>query len=466
MTAFYPLYGACEELENYILICSESSAQANKYLANIARELAGNPALADKYPDACGEGPIWNQSTLVLRNGVTIEALGAGKKVRGRRMGEKRPTCIIVDDPEGEDAVFSKVRRGRIYDWFTRGVLPAGDQRTNFFVIGTRLHQECLTAQLSRQGWEHKVFKAISEWPARMDLWNQWELALSDQSLPDVDARKAAARAYYETNKDEMERGAKLLWPEREPLYTLMLQRAVDGHSPFEAEKQNNPIDPSKTEWDSRLLEANPLDPSTFYFDDWPADVQVKAMALDPSKGAHDDSGDYSAIVKVAQAGELVYVEADVRRRDTTQIVIDFLEHARAFKPDLAGIEANAFQFLLAGEVWRQSTQDKGSLVPVVPIDNTVRKAVRIRRIGPFLNIRALRFKSRSPGTELLLDQLRQFPHASYDDAPDALEMALRLLGQVAEDTEREETQKQGAMQIPQVELYSQADVAAMAMSV
>jgi len=53
---------------------------------------------------------------------------------------------------------------------------------------------------------------------------------------------------------------------------------------------------------------------------------------------------------------------------------------------------------------------------------------VRIRRLGPYLAQRKLRFKSRSPGTALLIQQMKDFPVGDHDDGPDALEMALRLM--------------------------------------
>jgi hypothetical protein len=38
-----------------------------------------------------------------------------------------------------------------------------------------------------------------------------------------------------------------------------------------------------------------------------------------------------------------------------------------------------------------------------------------------------MRFKSNSPATRLLVEQLREFPLGAHDDGPDALEMAIRL---------------------------------------
>ncbi len=64
-------------------------------------------------------------------------------------------------------------------------------------------------------------------------------------------------------------------------------------------------------------------------------------------------------------------------------------------------------------------------------IHNTVKKQVRIRRLGPYLSRRQMRFLSRSVSTQLLVDQLRDFPAGAHDDGPDALEMALRLAEEV-----------------------------------
>jgi len=61
------------------------------------------------------------------------------------------------------------------------------------------------------------------------------------------------------------------------------------------------------------------------------------------------------------------------------------------------------------------------------PLENRVAKQVRIRRLSPYLAARRLRFKPHSPGTHMLVEQLKMFPAGDHDDGPDALEMALRL---------------------------------------
>src|SRR5215471_1626093 len=59
---------------------------------------------------------------------------------------------------------------------------------------------------------------------------------------------------------------------------------------------------------------------------------------------------------------------------------------------------------------FRQDGQEQRVLLPIVEFDNRVNKEVRIRRLGTYLSQRRLRFKTRSPGTALLVQQLQDFP--------------------------------------------------------
>jgi predicted phage terminase large subunit-like protein len=149
---------------------------------------------------------------------------------------------------------------------------------------------------------------------------------------------------------------------------------------------------------------------------------------LDPSKGKDARHGDYSAFVKLGiDKNQNLYVEADLQRRPTPQIVADGVEWVQQFRPDGFAIETNQFQELLVAELKRVGLQRKVHL-PVYGLNNQVNKQVRIRRLGTYLAQRKLHFKARSGGTALLVDQLRDFPVGEHDDGPDALEMALRVM--------------------------------------
>jgi predicted phage terminase large subunit-like protein len=157
-------------------------------------------------------------------------------------------------------------------------------------------------------------------------------------------------------------------------------------------------------------------------------DWQEQRRALDPSKGKDAEVGDYSALVKLGRdKNGILYVEADLKRRPTPQLIADSVEMVRLFEPDAFSVETNQFQELLAAEFWRVAEQQKVHL-PIFGINNQTNKEVRIRRLGTYLAQRLFRFKRRSPATALLVQQLMDFPVGDHDDGPDGLEMALRTM--------------------------------------
>jgi predicted phage terminase large subunit-like protein len=64
-----------------------------------------------------------------------------------------------------------------------------------------------------------------------------------------------------------------------------------------------------------------------------------------------------------------------------------------------------------------------------------VNKLVRIRGLTPYLARGRIRFKGGSAGTQLLVEQLRDFPLADHDDGPDALEMAIQMASELLSGT-------------------------------
>lgn len=169
------------------------------------------------------------------------------------------------------------------------------------------------------------------------------------------------------------------------------------------------------------------------WFDDWPHphSLLCRAAALDPSKGRDSKSGDYAAFVLLAVDAEgTLWVEADLVRGVGAEVLAEqAVEHQRRFQADAFAIETNQFQQLLCVLV-DLAARKAGVLMPVVEVDNRVNKLVRIRRVGPYLATRRVRFRN-TPGTRRLVDQLREFPEGPNDDGPDALEMALRTAGEL-----------------------------------
>lgn len=418
------LRAAVEATEPYIWIVSDTKDQAQAHLENVKTELLENPSLADAYPTAAGRGPRWQAGGIELRNGVVVEAYGTGQRIRGRRRRANRPTFIVCDDLQNDRHIASAPQREASADWFHGTLMKAGTKETNVVNVATALHRDALAMRLAQTaGWSSRTFRSVVRWPDDMELWREWEAIYCDAQRDDA---RADALSYYQSNRYAMHAGAEVLWPEEEDLYTLMKMRIESGYPAFEREKQGSPIDPTRCEWPESYFEEHA------WFDAWPQRLTLRVVAVDPSKGADATAGDYSAIVLLGvDPNGVLYVEADLARRPTAQMVADGVAHVCEFKPDAFGVEANQWQQLLGGEFLAEFGRRGVIGVSPCEINNHTNKTMRLRRLGPYLSQRRFRFRRGSPGTALLVDQLRDFPIGAHDDGPDALEMALRLAEEV-----------------------------------
>ena len=177
---------------------------------------------------------------------------------------------------------------------------------------------------------------------------------------------------------------------------------------------------------------------------DWPARHNrnlVKMFAVDPSKGRRTKRGDYSAIVCAAVTSDLIYVDADLEKRDPTKIVEDlfvFCQRHEIRTGDLIGMEALQFQSLFHTMVYQYAAENPDFLLSkyllagndLIEIEDTTPKPMRIRRLSKYWAERRFRF-SGSVGSRLLLGQAQTFDgtdrEGQHDDGLDALDMTLQL---------------------------------------
>lgn len=419
-----PIRAVCEGTERYIVLAADTLGQAAQRLENVAFELENNAELARDYPHVIGRGPTWNVEKIVTRNGITIIAAAIRKRIRGTKKGDDRPTLIVADDLDDDDAPYSPRKREKNWAWFTSALIPLGvTGHTNIFVVGTALHRECVVCRLPENGIRLETFSAIQSWPVRTDMWEEWLQIYRDTSLDDTDLRAENALQFFLNNEDEMTKGARVLWPSAESLYQLMVERARIGVRAFENEKQGNALDPTSTEWPRDCFTGD------VWFDDWPQGIQVQVTALDPSKGKEDKPGDFQGIVSVGYKNNILYVDADINRRPVPAMTERFVGMCGETDSDVGVVEDAAFQDLIIPEAEETAMQQDLSC-PILPIGHEGKaKELRIRRtLGPYINRGRVMYKRRSEGANRLMSQLGDFPNGSHDDGPDAMEMAVRKI--------------------------------------
>ena len=416
------LYG----YKHYPIIISDSSEQAEGFLDNIRVEFEENTAILEGFGPLAGS--VWRSNVLVTKTNIKIEAIGSGKKIRGRKHRNWRPDLIILDDVENDENVRTPEQRKKLKDWFDKAVSKCGDDYTDIVYIGTLLHYDSLLAKtLANPAYRSIKYKAVIRFSQADDLWQQWETIFTDLSNDD---READALAFFQAHKTAMLEGTQVLWEEKLSYYDLMVMRVSEGEASFNSEEQNEPINPDDClfmeEWFDYYNEAevNFGDPAFDFFG-----------FIDPSLGKTKRS-DFSAIVTLAKhkgSGYMYVVDADIERRHPDRIIADVLAKERWLRASFGhgyrklGAETNQFQWFLKEELAKASAK-AGLYLPIEEVQQTSDKVMRVQTLQPDVKNKYIKFNRRH---KRLLEQLTQFPMGAHDDGPDALEGARSIAKKV-----------------------------------
>ena len=414
------LHAALYGYKKYILLVSDTEAQAVAFLDAIKAELEDNELLLEVFGPQ--KGRVWKSSSILLQNGCRIDAVGSGQKLRGRRNGPRRPDLILLDDIENDEEVRQRENREKLAGWFFGAVSKAGDRYTDIVLIGTALHYDSLLMRLLRNpAYQALRFQAVERF-SNSCLWEQWQNIYTD--LQDSN-RVQNAQHFFQQHKREMLAGTAVLWPEKLDYYDLICMKVSEGDSAFWQEMQNVPMDPETCLFPDAWLQ---------YYDPTIVDFSRGFRFFgfcDPSLGKTDHS-DYSALITLAEeaaTGILYVLEADLQRRTPDTLISDILQHSCRLRQcygsgyTLFGIESNQFQWLLKEQLRKASAQ-AGEYLPLCEAQPRGSKEGRIRALQPYVRNGYLQFSRRHT---LLLDQLRQFPLGRHDDGPDALQGAVEL---------------------------------------
>lgn len=420
------MHSALYGYKHYPIIISDSSEQAEGFLDNIRVEFEENTAILEDFGPLAGS--VWRSNVLVTKTNIKIEAIGSGKKIRGRKHRNWRPDLIILDDVENDENVRTPEQRKKLKDWFDKAVSKCGDDYTDIVYIGTLLHYDSLLAKtLANPAYRSIKYKAVIRFSQADDLWQQWETIFTDLSNDD---READALAFFQAHKTAMLEGTQVLWEEKLSYYDLMVMRVSEGEASFNSEEQNEPINPDDClfmeEWFDYYNEAevNFGDPAFDFFG-----------FIDPSLGKTKRS-DFSAIVTLAKhkgSGYMYVVDADIERRHPDRIIADVLAKERWLRASFGhgyrklGAETNQFQWFLKEELAKASAK-AGLYLPIEEVQQTSDKVMRVQTLQPDVKNKYIKFNRRH---KRLLEQLTQFPMGAHDDGPDALEGARSIAKKV-----------------------------------
>lgn len=421
------LHAVLYQYKHYPIIISDSSDQAEGFLDDIKTELEDNPHILEDFGELKGN-KCWRMNVILTSTNIKIEALGSGKKIRGRRHKNWRPDLLVLDDIENDENVETPDQRKKLKNWYDRAVSKCGDTYTDIMYIGTLLHYDSLLSQvLKNPRYKTKVYRAIIQEAAHRELWDKWESIYTN--LFDENHQENA-KSFYLANKAAMDEGTKVLWEEKFTYYDLMEMRVTEGEYAFNSEMQNDPIDPENADFLEEWFD---------WYEDGDIDISdhnfVVIGANDPSLGKNKKA-DTSSIIDLAldlRTGYMYVIGASVERRKPDVIITDILETHRRYKRDYKkgyyrfGVETVQFQYFFK-DMLEKTSLENGEYLPIEEISATINKNVRIRSLQPYIKNKWIKFRHKD---KELIKQLKEFPMGRNDDAPDGLQMAVAVAGQV-----------------------------------
>lgn len=280
---------------DFVVIVGADETHARKMLDNCWAELETSELLLEDFPEVCypirrleripqrcrgqlhqGQPTrmIHTAAELVLptvagsaASGAVLRACGITGGLRGmaakRADGSRfRPSLVLVDDPSTDEVAGSPaqvqarldVMRGAILGLAGPGKTIAGLATVTVIRPGDLADQ--LLDREANPAWQGERAALVYEWPTNEALWQTYAELRKDGQRSGTGTGEA--HAFYLANREAMDAGAWVAWPERynpdeasaiEHAYNLRLDR---GEAAFFSEFMNAPLKPT--------LEASGID--------------------------------------------------------------------------------------------------------------------------------------------------------------------------------------------------------------
>jgi predicted phage terminase large subunit-like protein len=442
-----PIHDVCYGLETFIVIISNTQSQADGKLKDIRAEILENSALASDYGINFPRKNVGETQYVVHcgKHRCMFASFGAGVEIRGIRFGSERPSKIVVDDSEHSEEVLNEAIRQKYEDWYFKVVSHIGNEKTNIDFVGTVLHRESLlTKLLNNPAYSGKLYKAVINWSERQDLWDKWTQIYTNLDNPN---RLAESELFYKQNEDNLLKGTKVLWPEKEPYVYLMKQMVEMGRRAFFNEKQNEPVGGDEQlfqtiRWyreteEGLYIEHTGVTVPWANFKDqngrWLNAYAVLDPATGQTKAKSNKKSDYACIPTGLKDGKgRLFVHRDwTKRASPTKQIEAIFEHHLEFDYQKFGVETNLYRNLLLPNIVkerqeREKATKKVIQLPFYDIENVDNKEKRIYTLEPKTTHGWILF-NRALSQEFI-GMLEAFPHGDHDDGPDALEMLWGLV--------------------------------------
>lgn len=423
-TLAYVLASVLFRASKYVVIVSDTEAQAAMFLGNIKQELIDNEVITELFGLKTNEkGVIFkkeNETELVVEtldnHKFKIVAKGAEQKLRGLNWKGTRPDLVVGDDLENDELVMNKERREKLHQWFFGALLPCISPRGKVRIWGTILHSASLLESFMPKETDpntvHDGLKQYNRINRRM-----W-----------VGVKYAAHNADF----------SQLLWEERfsaEFFREKQAEYALQGISDVYArEYLNRPIDDSiayfKRQDLLRMTKEDREKRFTYYIT---GDLAI----------SDKERSDYSVfLIAGIDENRMIHVLDVIRDRlDGREIVDLILALERKYKPFAIGIEEMQVSQAI-GPFLREEMIAQNTFPTLIPMKHMGKdKQTRAKSIQGRLRARTVKFDHEGDWYPTFEDEVLRFPRGAKDDQVDAIAYLGLLLDKVVEAPTKDEVE-------------------------
>lgn len=386
-----PTWAAAHGHQKFIAAFSDSATQAETHLATFRHELDTNALLRQDFPALCkparkARGPAEsdNVSMYIAHSRFVFAARGMDTKSLGLKVGDQRPTLIVLDDVEPGEENYSPALKEKRLGALTDSVLPLNEW-ARVVLVGTVTMSDSIVHDLVRS------------------------TMTPENAPPWVDDQKFRCHYYPALIVDDDTGERRSIWPEKWPLAYL---ESIEHTRDFKKNFQNDPMGRDGEYW---------VD-TDFTYGSLPA-VGSELLSIDPAVTSKSTS-DETALAVIGCQRE----RRDGQRIEPKQCVVEYAEARRvqvgtplrdwviAVLTEFLNIRGVLIETNQGGDAWREILHDIG--VPIETVHNHVPKEVRAARLLARYQTGRVKHARRFPKAE---GQMVGFPKAAYDDLVDAI---------------------------------------------
>jgi predicted phage terminase large subunit-like protein len=432
-------YGLAELLfrsSRYLLIVSDTEAQATMFVRAMAQELQENDDLIALFgPKKNEKGEVQflkdSEADIVVQfnDGHTFRVMGKGaeQKLRGLLWNGMRPDLVVIDDLENDELVMNKDRRDKLRRWFNAALRPAMSPRGKLRMWGTILHMDSLLEGFMPK--EHSKFLVVED----LKMYEQW---------PDRRVRGWLS-VKYRAHTDDF---SHILWPERFSKEHFKGLRAdyVEQGIPdvYSQEYLNIPIDESVSYFKrADFLPQNEPD----------YEKRLNYYCTVDLAISEETRADYSVfLIAGVDENKVIHVKNVIRERlDGKEIVDYILSLQKTYDFQAVGIEEMMISKAL-GPFLREEMIQRDIFPTIVQLKHKGKdKIQRARSIQARMRAKTVKFDKKQDWYPLLESEMMRFPRDKHDDMVDAMAyMGLLLDAMTVAPTDEEVEEEEYALEL------------------